>query len=156
MAGPAERARFPSLALDEIGKPDFADVQLVAVPSDVDPDPRVWAARVFDVRSAPAWVLALMGLRQAVVGLIGIAPGGQRAFEVSRVAGDEALIDTDDRHLRFCCGVAVDVERSLLRVTTAVTLKGWRGRLYFVPVAVLHGPVLRAMMLRAVRRSAHS
>ncbi len=149
-----DQQRYPSLALDEIRRPDFADVQIVALPAEHDPDPRVWAARVFDVRSAPGWVLALMGLRQALVGLIGVERGDQSAFDVARVEGDEALIDTDDRHLRFCCGVAVDTERRLLRVTTAVGLKGWRGRLYFAPVALVHGPVTRAMMLRAVRRTA--
>lgn len=153
MTGSADHPRFPSLALDEISRPDFADVQIVALPPAFDPDPRVWAARIFDIRSAPGWVLALVAARQAVVGLIGVAPGDSTAFDVARVEGAEALINTDDRHLRFCCGVAVDTERSLLRVTTAVALKGWRGRLYFTPVSVLHGPVLRAMMLKAVRRS---
>jgi hypothetical protein len=40
----------------------------------------------------------------------------------------------------------------MLRVTTAVWLHGWRGRLYFAPVAVLHDPVTRSMMRRAIRR----
>jgi hypothetical protein len=34
----------------------------------------------------------------------------------------------------------------------AVTLKGWRGRLYFVPVRLLHDAVTRSMMAAAVRR----
>lgn len=151
---PAELPTFRSLALDAIPEPDFADVQLVALPAGSDADPRVWTDRVFDIRSAPGWVWALMALRQAVVGLVGIHRGDSSAFGVARVEGTEALIDTDDDHLRFCCGVAVDAERSLLRITTVVTLKGWRGRLYFTPVSILHGPVLRAMMIKAVRRSA--
>jgi len=39
-------------------------------------------------------------------------------------------------------------------VTTAVWLHGWRGRLYFAPVSVLHDPITRSMMRRAVRRTA--
>lgn len=84
-----------SLALDAIPQPDFADVQIVRLPPGADPDPRVWAGRVFDPANAPAWVAGLMGVRQAVV------------------------------------GVVVDLEANLLRVTTTVTLEGWRGRLYF-------------------------
>ena len=144
--------QFSSLALDAIPEPDFADVHVVPLPSGASTDPRFWAARVFDIASTPVWVIALMGVRQAVVGLIGVRPGSQHAFDVARVVGEEALIDTDDRHLRFCCGVAVDAERSLLRVTTTVKLKGWRGRVYFIPVSVLHGPVVRAMMTKAIRR----
>ena len=151
MSEPLEQPRFRSAALDRIHRPDFTDVQIVALPAGADPDPRVWADRILGPGGSPAWVVALMGLRQALVGLVGIPKGSQHAFDVDCVVGQEALIDTDDRHLRFCCGVAVDSERSLLRVTTVVRLKGWRGRLYFAPVAVLHGPIVRAMMRRAVQ-----
>lgn len=149
----ADPPTFHSLALDRIPRPDFADVQIVAVPPGADPDPGVWAERVFDTRSSPVWVTALMTVRQAVVGLVGIPRADSRVFRIDDVVGEEALIDTDDQHLRFCCGVAIDVERALLRVTTVVRLHGWRGRVYFAPVSVLHGPVLRSMMVKAVQRT---
>ena len=143
---------FHSLALDEIPAPDFADVQIVSIPPDLIMEPQDWAARLFDFSSAPAWVAGAMAVRQSVVGVIGIPQGDHRAFAVQRVVGEEALINTDDRHLQFCCGVAVDAERLLLRVTTTVRLKGWRGRLYFAPVAIMHGPVVRSMMIKAAHR----
>jgi len=36
--------------------------------------------------------------------------------------------------------------------TTAVRLHGWRGRLYFIPVRLVHGPIVRAMLARTARR----
>ncbi len=149
-----ELPQFRSLALDEIPQPDFADVQIVSVPSGASSNPRFWAEQIFDVHRMPAWVTGLMAVRQAVVGLVGIPQGDESAFTVDCVVGEEALINTDDRHLQFCCGVAIDSERSLLRVTTVVRLKGWRGRLYFAPVSLAHGPVVRSMVKAAVRRSA--
>jgi hypothetical protein len=71
---------------------------------------------------------------------------------VSRATSDEAIIDTDDRHLRFVA--AVTAEPHLVNVTTAVTLKGWRGRVYFAPVRLLHDAVTRSMMIAAARRLA--
>lgn len=153
MSPSADRPGFRSLALDAISRPDFADVHLVALPPGADHDPRAWAELIFDGRSTPVPVIALMALRQSLVGLIGIPRADPTTiFQVARVEGEEALIDADDRHLRFCCGVAVDAERSLLRVTTTVRLKGWRGRVYFAPVSLLHAPVVRSMMTKAVRR----
>jgi len=99
---------FHSLALDEIPAPDFADVQIVPIPPELIMKPQDWVARLFDFRSAPAWVVGAMAVRQSLVGLIGIPQGDHRAFAVQRVLGEEALINTDDRHLQFCCGVAVD------------------------------------------------
>lgn len=45
----------------------------------------------------------------------------------------------------------VDAAAALVRVVTAVRLKGWRGRLYFGPVRLLHPVVVRAMLRRAAR-----
>ena len=142
---------FRSLALEAIPEPDYADVIVVPCRQTATSDPRVWAETVFSRSAMPRWVLALMALRQQLVGLVGIPKAPADVFAVSRVAGEEALITAVDRHLDFSCGVAFDAGSHLLRVTTAVRLKGWRGRLYFVPVRVLHPLVLRAMMLRAAR-----
>ena len=142
-----------SLVFDRLPRPDFADIQVLPLPAGASTDPRWWAEQIFAIGHAPKPVVALMALRQALVGLIGVSRGDQHAFDVVEVVGEEALMDTDDRHLRFCCGVGVDAGRSLLRVTTGVELKGWRGRVYFAPVSVLHGPVVRAMTSAAIART---
>ncbi len=107
--------------------------------------------RIFSVRSMPRWVQVLMALRQALVGLIGIPRGDSAAFDVAKVRGEEALIAINDRHLDFRAAVGIDAERRLLRITTTVRLHGWRGRLYFAPVSVLHGPVTQSMARAAAQ-----
>lgn len=141
-----------SLALRDIPVPDFADVTIIATRPGAPVDPEVWAEAIFAVRSAPRWVLALLGLRQLVVGAIGIPTAPRNVFEVREVVGEEALIAFDDRHLDFRVGVGVDATARLVRVTTTVRLHGWRGRLYFAPVRVLHPVVVLAMTRSAARR----
>jgi Protein of unknown function (DUF2867) len=142
-----------SLALRTIPSPDFADAVIVAIPASVgnlSTDPRWWAEQVFSAGSAPKWVVALLGLRQMLVGLIGVKRADRTVFDVTAVEGTEALIHARDNHLDFAAGVAIDVEHRLLTVTTAVHFNNWRGRLYFIPVSVLHAPVTRSMTKRAV------
>ena len=110
------------------------------------------SSSVFAVRSAPAWVGLLFVARQALSPLVGIPKGTLQAFAPAMVEGDEVLVDTPDRHLHFWLGLAVRQDPPRLVATTVVKLKGWRGRLYWLPVGVLHRPVLAAMMRRAVRR----
>lgn len=145
---------FSSMALMDRTDPDWADVVVETVPSGarVPNDPAQWAAEIFSPRSMPPPVVTLMTMREALVPLLGVRPGTIDVFSVRRVAGDEALIVKNDRHLDFQAGVGFDPESRILRVTTAVWLHGWRGRLYFAPVAVLHDPVTRSMMRRAIRR----
>lgn len=147
---------FRSMALQSIPRPDYADVIVLPVPGNgpdgAPADPRVWAEELFSLRSMPGWVTALVGLRQAVVGLVGISRAPAGVFAVAEVCGEEALISADDTHLDFRCGVAYDAGARLLRVTTAVRLKGWRGRLYFAPVRLLHPLVVHAIMARTIRR----
>ncbi|HJV99868.1 MAG TPA: DUF2867 domain-containing protein, partial [Arthrobacter sp.] len=74
-AGGADAENLPvfrSLALQSIPWPDYADVIVLPVPGRASADPRVWAEEPFSVKSMPGWVAGLMGLRQAVVGLVGI------------------------------------------------------------------------------------
>ncbi|MEZ5411611.1 MAG: DUF2867 domain-containing protein [Acidimicrobiales bacterium] len=145
---------FDSLALRDIPAPDHADVVLVPLPAGAPTDPTVWAETIFSPASAPAWVKALFGVRQALVGLIGVDRGPSDVFAVRETSGPEALLAANDRHLDFRAGVAVDEAARMVRVTTTVRLHGWRGRLYFAPVRLLHGPVTQAMLRRAARRLA--
>ena len=143
---------FRSAVFRDIAVPDFADVQIVVLPEGAPTDPAGWATAIFSFRSAPWPVRLLLGIRALLVPLIGVPRSGSGGFQVGEVYGDEALIAVDDRHLDFRAGVGVDRDARLVRVTTAVRFNGWRGRLYFVPVGLLHGPVTRAMMTRASRR----
>jgi hypothetical protein len=92
----------------------------------------------------------LFAARQLLVPLLGIPKGSPQMFAVTEVRGDQTVIDTDDAHLRFVA--AVQAEPRLLHVTTAVQLKGWRGRLYFLPVRFLHDQITRSMMQVAARK----
>ncbi|KRE21163.1 DUF2867 domain-containing protein [Agromyces sp. Soil535] len=151
---PADDApAFRSLALDEVPRPDHLDVIGVPLPEGASTDPALWTRTIFSIESTPIWVRLAFGLRQLLVPLIGVRPGDPgTAFAVKRVVGDEALVEASDRHLDFAAGVGVDAERAIVRLTTAVRLHGWRGRLYFAPVALVHPAVVRSMMRRAARR----
>lgn len=141
-----------SIAFDDIAEPDYADTIYVPIPLTdraIPINPEWWAGRVFTVASAPRWVVALIGLRQALVGLVGIEKGDQSVFEVDRVANGEALIVEDAAHLDFRAGVRIDTDHRLLAITTVVKLHGWRGKLYWTVVRVFHGPVTRSMAEKA-------
>jgi hypothetical protein len=152
--GSEPAAVLDSAALQACPHPDFADAHLFRLPPRSSGDPEEWAHRIFDLRNGPRWVKGLMAVRTALVPLIGLRPTRDRsAFDVDQVGGCEALIVKRDRHLDFWVSVAVDHRRNLLQVSTFVKLHGWRGRLYFAPVGVLHSPVLRSMITAAIRRA---
>jgi hypothetical protein len=141
-----------SAALELMPRSDWATATIVTVPAAAPADSLTWARAIFDVRSVPVWAKALYGVREALVRVLGIPPGEQSMLAVDHVQDGEAIIDTDDVHLHFVAGVRVEPER--VTVTTAVTLKGWRGRVYFVPVRLLHDAITRAMIDAAARRLA--
>lgn len=143
-----------SLALRDVPAPDFADAVIAPLPAGAPTDPETWARTVFSPAAMPRWVLAALALRQALVPLLRIPPAPRDAFAVAEVADGEALIAHDDVHLDFRCGVPVDEGARLVRVTTAVRLHGWRGRLYFGLVQLVHPVVVTAMLRRAARRLA--
>lgn len=150
-----EAAAGWSLALRDF-TPDYADAAIAALPEGAPTDPEQWARTVFGLRSMPAWVRAALVLRQAVAPLVGAARAPRDTFAVDEVrdgeaGGGEALVSADDAHLDFRCGVAVDPAAGLVRVTTSVRMHNRRGRLYFLPVRVLHPLVVDSMLRRAVR-----
>ncbi len=142
---------FRSLAFREIPKPDYADVCLATLPDGAGTDPSEWAERLFSLESMPRWVAGALGLRQALVPLIGIPKAPQDTFTVTDQSGEEALIFVRDKHLNFAAAVGVDPVSRLIRVTTAVELKGWRGKLYFGVVRPVHPIVVNSMLKKATR-----
>jgi Protein of unknown function (DUF2867) len=145
-----------SLAIDACPDPDVIDVQELPLPAGAGTDPRWWLRQVFHIRSMPLPVRLLFGLRQLVAGVIGADTSrtGSQVFAVDAADDREAMAVEQDRHLDFWVGVATD--RGLLQVTTVVRLHGWRGRAYWLPVGVLHGPITRSIMRSAIRRYAGS
>jgi hypothetical protein len=141
-----------SIALRDIPQPDYADAIIAAMSANAPLDPEVWARTLFSRGSMPGWVAAAMLLRQVVVRLVGIPPAPRNVFDVGEQQGDEVLIAADDKHLDFRCGVAVDRGRRLVRVTTTVRLHGWRGRVYFAPVRLVH-PIVVGAMIRGANRA---
>lgn len=139
-----------SAAYVVLPRPDWAATTTVAAAHATDRTGAEWARAVFDVRSMPVAVRALFAVRGVAARLLGLPPGTPAMLAVDRVVDGEALIDTDDRHLRFVAGVAS--RPGFLDVTTVVALKGWRGAVYFAPVRLLHDAVTRSMMTAAVRR----
>jgi hypothetical protein len=131
--------------------PDWASTTTIAVPDGSARDAADWGRAVFSPHSTPAWIKALFAARKAVAFALRIPQGTSDMLAVRDVRDGEAIIDTDDEHLRFVAGVRA--EHDLLHVTTAVTFKRRRGRLYFLPVRLLHDQVTRSMMHAAARRT---
>ena len=140
-----------SAAFERMPRPDWAATTTIVVPEAGRLTSRQWAEAIFDVHAMPQWVRGLFGLRAVAAELLRLPQGDPSMVAVSAVVGDEAIVDTDDKHLRFVAGV--HTEGDLLHVTTLVTFKGWRGQVYFAPVRFLHDPVTRSLMLAAARRN---
>jgi len=131
---------------------DFADAQAVAIRPGLPDDPQVWADAVF--RDPPEWVAALMGLRQALVGLVGIQRGDESAFDTLARTDDEVLLGSDAGHLDFRAVVRREAGRVVL--STVVLLRNRRGRAYFAVVRPIHPVIVRGMLARAARRLSRS
>jgi hypothetical protein len=99
-------------------------------------------------------VTALMGLRQALVGLAGIERGDTSAFDTIARTDDEVLLGADAGHLDFRASVRREADRVV--VSTVVLLRNRRGRAYFALVRPIHPVVVRGMLARAARRLSRS
>jgi hypothetical protein len=127
---------------------DWSDAHAVEALRGMPHDPQAWADAVF--RDPPRWVLAALGLREALVGLVGIARGGRGAFDTVARADDEVLLGSDSNHLDFRASVRREPHRVVL--TTVVQVHNRRGRAYWTLVRPIHPIVVRAMLNRAARR----
>ena len=143
-ARPCEVAYTGSLA-DALPRVDFADAHAVPVGAGMPDDPLTWAKAVF--HDPPFWVAALLGLREKLVGLVGIERGWSGDFDPVGVNDHEVQLGSDAGHLDFRASVRRDPDQVV--VTTLVQIHDLRGRLYFAVVRLVHPVIVRAMLTRA-------
>ncbi|WP_219415011.1 DUF2867 domain-containing protein [Pseudonocardia nigra] len=146
----AREVDLPATALlaGALERVDWADAYAVVCHPGMPTDPQAWADAIF--RDPPRWVVALLGLRQAVVGLVGIERDDGTAFDTLARTDDEVLLGTDAGHLDFRASVRREPDRVVL--STVVQVHNARGRAYSALVRRVHPVVVRAMLTRAARR----
>ncbi|MDN5861611.1 MAG: DUF2867 domain-containing protein, partial [Pseudonocardia sp.] len=114
----ATDVRLGGLATGALPRIDFADAFAVDRRPRTTADPQAWSDAIF--HDPPTWVQGLMGLRERLVGFVGIERGGSDAFAVLARDGDEVLLGSDAGHLDFRAVVRREAERIVL--TTLVQL----------------------------------
>lgn len=136
------------LARAALPRTDLTDAWQVELRPGHPTDPGAWADAVF--RDPPAWVGALLGLRNVLAPLIGVERADRHAFDTLDRAGRELLLGADAGHLDFRCSVLV--AEDTVTLGTAARCKSPAGRLYLAVVRVVHPVVVRAMLARASRQ----
>lgn len=91
----------------------------------------------------------LFAVREVLVRLVGIEPGGSHVFDTVGGTEDEVLLGTDQEHLSFRASVLLEPTRVVL--STVVQVHNRRGRVYSALVRLLHPFVVRTMLARAAR-----
>lgn len=113
-------------------------------------DPIAWTTAIFS--AVPAWVRALMGVRDALVRLVGVRTAGAHpgaVFPLHAASATEAVVGIDDRHLDFRVVTTVDEAARWMTMTTVVHLHSRLGRAYWAVVRHVHPVVVRALMRHA-------
>ena len=147
---PATLALLPGTQMSDAYRLIVAEVSL---------DARTAAARMFS--RAPAWVGALMALRNRLVAPLGLKtrvsdqPTARRRigfFPVIAEASGCVLLGLDDKHLDF--RIAVDVvpvgaDQQQITTTTMVRTHNLLGRAYLATVLPFHRLIVPAMLAQA-------
>jgi hypothetical protein len=117
----------------------------------------------------PAWVDALMSLRDKIVSLVGFKTSqkerhdkqprivqltvGEKMgfFTVYGRTDNEVILGEDDKHLNFRISILRDTlpndsTKKSVAITTLVTYNNWMGPLYFFFVKPLHRLIVPAML----------
>ncbi len=158
----------PSLIGEALSRVDYLDVFAI----DLKSRPPVASLPPLFFRSFPAWFVALLHIREAMAGVIGLKtahgidvkaqladfrgePGQSVAlFHVLGRSEEEILTGEDDRHLDFRLSFFVlpREEGSRIALATTVQFKGWLGRLYFLPVRPIHRLIVPVMLRRMAKK----
>ncbi|MEP6504517.1 MAG: DUF2867 domain-containing protein [Betaproteobacteria bacterium] len=118
----------------------FADAFKVPAPRGVD---AIEATRLAFSRP-PAWIRALMGLRNRLGRFVGLKPAPASGFPVLRQSADQVVMGFDDRHLDF--RVVVAVGGGFASVTTLVRWHNGWGRAYLAAIMPFHRAIAARMI----------
>ena len=120
----------------------FADTFAIPAPPGLD---AIGAAeRAFARR--PAWIVALMRLRNRLGRVVGLKPaeGEGVPFPVIRQSPEEVLLGFDDRHLDF--RVAVVLRSGRASITTIVRWHNVGGRIYLCAIMPFHRAIAARLL----------
>ena len=92
----------------------------------------------------PAWIRALMGLRNRLGRLVGLKAARASGFPVIREAADEVVMGFDDKHLDF--RIVVAVAGGFATVTTIVRWHNAWGRAYLAVIMPFHRAIAARMI----------
>jgi hypothetical protein len=120
----------------------FADSFAVPAPPGVD----AMAATERAFARKPAWITALMGLRNRLGRVVGLKPaeGPGVPFPILQRSAEEVLLGFDDRHLDFRVAVTVRAGRATL--TTVVHWHNAWGRAYLHAILPFHRAIAARML----------
>ncbi len=123
--------------------------------------------------SAPAWVDALLILRDKIVGMIGLKTGSDAdnkdalianfkcevgeqlaLFKVFDKNENEVILGEDDKHLDFRVSLFLDRQNNKLAVSTVVKINNWIGKLYLLPVIPFHKIIVPTIVKGMIRQLA--
>jgi hypothetical protein len=136
------------LLTDALPRVDWSDAYAVSCDDHASRDPQQWVDATF--HSPPPWGGVLFGLRELLVGVVGIERAGGSAFNAVRRTDAEVLLGIDQSHLSFRASMLC--RPGLVVLTSVVQVHDRRGRAYSALVRRVHPLVVRAMLSRAAER----
>ena len=123
-----------------------------------------------DIFQTPKWAEILMGIRNNLVKLIGLNPGGMKKnnniadhypigsravyFKVVDRTEKEIIMAENDKHLNFKVSVLTyrDGDNVTINLTTLVKYNNFLGRLYFLPVKPFHRMIVISLLKRLLKK----
>ncbi len=160
-----------SLIYHDFKEMHYCDVFQVEVITDKSLQKEQLIVDFFDI--FPVWFKGLLEIRNVFAKFAGLNTGrgnkeeeekskkeqemGERIgfFKVLDQTEEEIYMGENDKHLNFRVSVFLKKkkEQSLFSMATTVHFNNWLGRVYFVPVKIVHRLVVPLLLKRAVRKS---
>ncbi|WGS53619.1 DUF2867 domain-containing protein [Paraburkholderia sp. D15] len=148
--------------------PDLADAFAVRLPDNAIDDPELLARFLFENQAG--WIGKLMGLRDAIVGRLGLktarelrtlsSPASHERVDIFRIyakSAREIVLGENDSHLDFRLSVlqqtrdAGDGQSRYLVFSTVVHCHNGLGRFYILAIRPFHRLVVRSSLRSAAR-----
>ena len=140
---------------------DWADAYRVTITT---PFQTARAAGEAAFSTFPAWVNALMALRNLVVAPFGLKTGAREKAAVERIGffpvisekDEQVVVGMNDRHLDFRCVIDIEDDggaRQRVSIATIIKRHNWLGRTYLATIMPFHRLIVRTALVRLARAS---